>query len=463
MPDIGKPPNPYYDTVSVRDLDMLFGREDELQEIYELSKKQQSISIVGLPNIGKSSILHHIGERELQERLEYNLEHHTFVLLDLRDYLQKTPDDFFRAVCEQIIVQSPQMQGFELSVEKGQDQFARLLQHIHGTGQRLVLLMDAFDRVTLNTAFDPAFFSFLRSLATRGWVSYITASVKRLIEVCHPGVTTSPFFNIFRPCHLGPLTHEEALELVTTPAKRAGYPITPEEATWIITQAGRHPFFLQVTCRMFFEEKYRRNTSAVDLARVQEITHNQLLPYFDDAWNALDEAQRSEFLDELRWRSNTTYRLLELSESTLFRKHISEKFNLDDPNLSIEDLKEALDNLNNNEFLANSKFASTYYVSMQCDRTTTTVNQKGMIVRDFLKTALERIGSTGTRSDSAPEWRLYNILYYHYLKYGMSNDQIAARLLISRRTFYRDQDKAIQILLKEVYEMERMALNKREP
>src|SRR5579864_7467247 len=192
MSDIVKPPNPYYDTVSVRDMARLFGRKDELDEIYDLIKKQQSISIVGLPNIGKSSILHHIGERELQQRLEYKLEHHIFVLLDLRDHLQKTPDDVFRAICEQIVAQRPQMKELGQPIERGQDQLARLLQHIHETGQCLVLLMDAFDRVTLNTAFDPAFFSFLRSLATRGWISYITATVKPLIEVCHPGVTTSP-------------------------------------------------------------------------------------------------------------------------------------------------------------------------------------------------------------------------------------------------------------------------------
>jgi hypothetical protein len=461
MPDIVKPQNPYYDTVSVRDLAMFFGRKDELDEIYDLSQKQQSISIVGLPNIGKSSILHHVAERELQQRLEYNLEHHIFVLLDLRDYLQKTPDDFFRAVCEQIVIQSPQMKGLELFAEKGQDQFARLLQHIHGAGWRLVLLMDAFDRVTLNTAFDPAFFSFLRSLATRGWVSYITASVKRLIEVCHPDVTTSPFFNIFRPCHLGPLTPEEALELVTIPAERAGHPFTSEEATWIIEQAGRHPFYLQITCRMFFEEKYRRNTSVVDRTRVQEASYNQLLSYFDHAWDTLDEVQRSEFLDELRWRSDTTHKLLELSESALFCKRIYEKFNLDEPNILIEDIKEALDNLDNNEFLANSKFGGTYYVSMQCDRMTTTANQKGMIVRDFLKTAFERMRAIGTRSDSATEWRLYNILYYHYFKYRLSNGQIAARLALSTRQFYREQGKAIQILQKEIYEMERTALKER--
>ena len=412
MPSAVKPPNPYYDIVAVRDLSMLFGREDELQEIYDHIKNQHSISFVGLPNTGKSSILHHLNKVELQQRFEYNLENHLFVLLDLRDYLQKTQDDFFHAVCEQIIAQSPQLEGIELSAQKGQDLFARLLQDIHRIGQHLVLLMDAFDKVTRNTAFDPDFFSFLRSLATRGWVSYITASVKRLVEVCHPGVTTSPFFNIFRPCHLGPLTHAEAVELVTVPAKRAGYPFSEEEVAWIIKQAGRHPFFLQITCRTLFEEKYRRNASKIDLLRVQKATYNELQPYFDDSWNMLDEIQQTELLDELRRGSNTISEFLELSESELFRRRISEKFNLDEPDISVENVKDALDHLDDNEFLANTKFIDTYYVSRQYSHLTSTVNKKGMLVREFLRAAFEKMRSLGTRSDSASEWRYYNILFY---------------------------------------------------
>ena len=82
-----------------------------------------------------------------------------------------------------------------------------------------------------------------------------------------------------------------------------------------------------------------------------------------------------------------------------------------------------------------------------------------MAVRDFLKAAFERMRPGDIRNDSAFEWRSYNILYYHYFRYHLPNEQTAARLGISRRQFYREQDKAIQTLWKEICEMERMALN----
>jgi hypothetical protein len=55
----------------------------------------------------------------------------------------------------------------------------------------------------------------------------------------------------------------------------------------------------------------------------------------------------------------------------------------------------------------------------------------------------------------------HNILWYHYFKYHLPNHNTAARLGIgSLRQFYREQDKAIQALLKEVLDLEAKALEK---
>src|SRR5947209_11192780 len=103
--------------------------------------------------------------------------------------------------------------------------------------------MDAFDRVTRNPHFDPDFFSFLRALAgIYDLISYVTASIKPLYDVCHSdAVASSPFFNIFQTCTLGPLVLEEARELIILPAHRAGYDFSDEEVEWTLAQAGCHP------------------------------------------------------------------------------------------------------------------------------------------------------------------------------------------------------------------------------
>ena len=86
--------------------------------------------------------------------------------------------------------------------------------------------------------------------------------------------------------------------------------------------------------------------------------------------------------------------------------------------------------------------------------------KKGVLVRNLLKAGFERMQAGGMRSDSAPAWRLYNILWYHYFKYRLPNGQTQARLGIgSSRQFYREQERALQTLLKEILDLEKSSLN----
>ncbi len=98
----------------------------------------------------------------------------------------------------------------ELSVPDmaGEDKFSAILDQVEGQGFYTVLLMDAFDNITRNKEFDADFFGFLRSQA--GKVSYVTASIAPLYEVCHNDIEGSPFFNIFSTHSIEALQLEEA-------------------------------------------------------------------------------------------------------------------------------------------------------------------------------------------------------------------------------------------------------------
>jgi hypothetical protein len=461
MKETPRPQNPYFDNNAVRDLAMLFGREYELRLIYDMLEKKQSVSLIGSRHIGKSSLLHHIGSLELQQRLGCHLPEYIFVLLDLRDYYDQTQDDFFRAAYEQTVKQYQERSSPDSSVQTWQDRFRKVLRDIHTSGLHAVLLLDAFDRVAQNEAFDFKFLSSLRSLATQQLVSYVTASVKRLVEICHPGVYDSPFFTIFHVCSLGPLATEDARHLVVVPAERVACSFSNDEVAWILEQAGRHPFFLQVTSRFLFTEKYQQQQhTPVDLNHLQERVYSELLPCFQDIMERLPPTEQEELIREARIASRATRKMAELSESALFRRYVHERFG--DNDITTKDIKEALDNLANTTFLETTKLAITYYVMSRYEQASASVaGRKGIIVRDFLKAAFTRMRSSGTRSDSASEWRPYNILYYHYFQsqYRVSNEQIAARLGIrSRRQFYREQEEAIQLLLKEVCMLEKTAL-----
>lgn len=456
--------NPYYDYAAVRDLSMFFGRQDELRILYTAIGKRQCFSIVGLTHIGKSSLLKFLGSKKIQQHYGYDLDDRIFILTDWREYLKKTRDDFFRTVCEQIIKQSSSVVALQLPQLSGEDCFKKLLEDIHARGYRPVLLMDAFDKVTKNPHFDPDFFSFLRSLAgIYDLISYVTASIKPLYDVCHSdAVASSPFFNIFQTRTLGPLAVDEAYALIEQPAREIGYPFTNEECEWIIQQAGRHPFFIQVTCRHLLDEKLRLHNpgAEVNLKQVQARVYEELRPHFDDAWKDLAEDYKKELKQEASLHISPRRALPELSESWLFRKRIREVSQLDTPEITIKDVKDALDNLDNPEFLEHSRLGELHYVSQRVGHNVPALfaGKKGAVVRDLLKTAFEQMRAGNTRSDTAAEWRLYNILWYHYFRYHLPNPQIAARLGLSIRQFYREQERAIQMLLKELITMESAAI-----
>jgi hypothetical protein len=450
--------NPYYDHDAVRDPSMFFGRWHELRMLFNALEKRQCVSIVGSRHIGKSSLLKFLANTEIQQRYGYDLRDRIFILTDWREYPQKTREDFFRSVCEQLIFQSRASVALQEPPEHlcGEDRFKKLLEDIRVAGFRPVLLMDVFDKVTRNDHFDPDFFSFLRALAgVYDLISYVTASIKRLYEVCHSeDVASSPFFNIFQTCVLSSLTLEETQELITVPARQAGLAFTPAEVEWIITAAGRHPFYVQVTSRCLFEEKVRQNTPNVDLKLVRERVYHELEPHFVNAWNDLSEDQKESLKPELTQSFPERRKMPELSECSLFRKKVREFV----PDLSLKDLKDVLDNIEDNDFLENSRLAEMYYVTLGMK--TSPQTKKAVLVRELLKAGLERMRAGKVRIDTAPEWRLYNILWYHYFQYHMANARTAARIgLGSMRQFYREQDRAVQALLKEILDLEHNALN----
>jgi hypothetical protein len=453
--------NPYYDYDAVRDPSMFFGRQHELRMLYNAIEKRQCFSIVGSRHIGKSSVLKFLANSELQQRYNYNLHDRIFVLTDWREYSQRTREDFFRSVCEQILFQSRASIALQPPPEhlSGEERFKRLLTDVCNAGFRPVLLMDVFDKVTRNPHFDPDFFSFLRAMANYDLISYVTASIKPLHEVCHSDeIASSPFFNIFQTCVLSSLTWEETQQLIIIPARQAGLEFTSEEVEWVIKLAGRHPFYVQVTSRCLFDEKVHQDKQEVDLNLVQERVYQELEPHFVNAWDDLNEDQKQSLKTELTQSVPERRKIPELSESSLFRRKSREFVQVNGPEISLDDLKDVLNHIEDSEFLENSRLAEMHYVALSVKANPQT--KKGVLIRDLLKDGLERMRAGGVRTDSAPEWRYYNILWYHFFKYHLQNSQTSARLGIgSMRQFYREQDRAIQTLLKEILDLEQNSLN----
>lgn len=445
--------NPYINTKTLRDQTMFFGRRALLKRIYERLISRQCISLIGLQHVGKSSLLHFLPSQEMQANFAADLKKHIFVPLDLREYGQKSSDDFFEAVSKRILAQARKHLNLSHEPGEGADEFFALLTEIEEQGFHTVLLMDAFDNVARNSRFSWEFFSFLRSQANFGKVSYVTATIAHLQKVCHRDVQGSPFFNIFAVQEVGPLELEEARELILHPSQKVGLAFTPDEADWIIKLAGLHPFFIQQVCNYFFEEKLLHDGAKVDRKHIKNQAYRALEPHFNDIWERLPPSEQDLLKDEARVANKQERKLPELSESSLFRLFVRDKFKIYLFHMTKEALEEALGKLNDPKKLGACELANI--VSSDGPQSTPTIVEKGLQLRKMLNEAFERMQGTGVRQDGAPDWLLYNILHYRYFKHHMKNEQISARLQFSSsRQFFRERTKAIEALFTILLEME---------
>jgi hypothetical protein len=464
MPDSPPNLNPYFNLTAIRNLEMFFGRTYLLRRFYAAIANHQSVSLVGPRHIGKSSFLLCASQPEMRAHFELDLSHHIFVYLDLREYLHKTCEDFFHTVSRGIIAQSRDLPDLKLRPRgKGEDKFSLILEQIVDQQFFPVLLLDAFDNITLNKHFDPEFFAFLRAQATIGKISYVTSTIAPLAEVRHRGIADSPFFNIFYNYTLGPLTSEDAQELITIPAEEVGLPFTDDEKVWILDMAGRHPFFIQRVCHCLFEEKSSLGNGQIELQYVEKMVYEDLWPHFKDTWDRLSETDRMMLQDEAQQEENHSRNLPELSESALFRQFVRQfvrQFMHDNRQAIVfkmthEELEHALDNIDDAAALGETNLRLMSLVSQRLRKDISpTVVEKGMAIRSILNEAFERLRGPAVRSDSNPVLQNYNILYYRYFKYHLKSDQIAARIGFSTRQYFRYRNKAIEALLNILFEME---------
>jgi hypothetical protein len=124
----------------------------------------------------------------------------------------------------------------------------------------------------------------------------------------------------------------------------------------------------------------------------------------------------------------------------------------------VKHLEKVLENLNDAKLLGESHLSGLDVVHMraQSEPSLRLTSQKGLIVRKILYEVFEGLRPNGVQNDMSVVWRLYNILDYSYFKshVRMNNEQIAARLGISLRQFYRERGRAIELLLNTLIEME---------
>lgn len=225
--------NPFYTNGRIHDPHFFFGRQQLLRELTSELKKRSSLSIVGQPQIGKSSLLYHL----------YNLREQwgssaTVIFLDLQRVLDEA--DF----CAEVLTRLGEP-GDTLG------QLKRVL-----LNREVVLLLDEVERLA-EADFNPRLHDLLRALAQEPHFALCLATQSPLADL-FPARTpggVSPFHNIFTGKVLGPFTAHEAREFLA--ARLAGSPIqfTQAETAHLLAESGGHPGKLQRLAKALYTEK----------------------------------------------------------------------------------------------------------------------------------------------------------------------------------------------------------------
>ncbi len=284
--------NPFLNRVMIREPESFLGRAREVQSVFNRlnASTPQSVAVVGMRRIGKSSLLYYCTQADVMERYLDKPSDYIFSFLDLQSISGTDANGFFHHAGELARVERP-----DISLQETHDQqtFLELVRQLDEQNICWVILLDEFEVLTCNPNFGPEFFSFLRFLANNHNLAYITATGEELGKLCHAReIADSPFFNIFTSIRLGPFSLEDAEKLIADFSSKAGLSLK-DYSQAIIRKTGCIPMFLQMGCAAAFDFLSQNNIGAEpDWSEIQEMFMDEARVHFTYLWQNLSEDER---------------------------------------------------------------------------------------------------------------------------------------------------------------------------
>ena len=472
--------NLFDNPTTLRDPAHFVGRRSQLERIFSLIKDKQNISLVGSRRIGKTSLLTCLKSELIQQQFHFDGSGFRFFYLDLQKRSMRAEVDFFDETYR-IIREHAQSEGYRINEEGNRDdRFIALLDEFEQRGLYPVLMMDTFDEIIQYQPIPENVFSFLRSQGTGGRLSYIIASVETLGDIFRKLLLgdnqLSPFINIFGTISLTSFTLQEAQQMLVTTSVKSGLPFNQEEVDWVVQMAGTHPFLLQQVATLLFEEKRVHGGGDADFAYIYKEAQRNVFDHFEDWWTMFSQKERQAIIQgitlfEENGQKSRSYP--DLCYSQLFRDYMRETGKLvvapsfpplpkvDASSIKITTYKTILKSLHDPARLGECVLIGIPLIRARIEqRQAILPNVRGKIVEEVLREALKGMEGQEPRSDSSPAWTYYNILYYCYFmrNHKMTQAQIAGRLLLSERQYYRLIPDALERLRNELLALDAKAV-----
>lgn len=238
-----------------------FGREKEVQEVENLLRHELPvfINLTGERRIGRTSFLQCFPKFSSSRKLGK-----LFVHVDIQFiYGTKDTEEFYEEVSYQV-----ENRGFDIEIENNKElnakeKFIVQLKVARMKNIKLVFMLDEIQIITgQDSVFTEEFFKEFIQLAEVYQFHIILASP-------HPLDKPETLARRLKRVHLGSLTEEEAKELIIKPAAMVGIDFK-QEVDFVLDNAGRFPFFIQMCCYYLIKEDLNRHTALKNFQREAE-------------------------------------------------------------------------------------------------------------------------------------------------------------------------------------------------
>lgn len=316
--------NPYNYNSPVQNTGDFFGRSSIISKIYSRigAERPQSVSLVGDPKIGKSSLLWYLAQPETKKQFLNDHDNYIYFYIPVVDNGDLNFDNFSKMFWKIILTDIDNYLELD-DKTPSYDLFKKIVERLSQNQKKVIIFFDDFNLTTQNESFPLEFFSFLRSLANNYNLAFVTTSHLDLQKLCvSKEVEESPFFNIFTNLTLKPFDESEAIELINKPSNQLGVNLL-EYKERILKTANLFPFPLQLFCHLLFEMKnIQKELSNVDLENLENTFYNKAENYFENIWSIFDEEQKfvlKEVLSSKKIKNTHQFVLNDLARRNLLQ------------------------------------------------------------------------------------------------------------------------------------------------
>jgi hypothetical protein len=244
---------------------------DELEYILACVANADCCAIVGLSNMGKSTLLRSVGPFALQHLGQVQANQHALIYIDLNLMVDMTEQALYELILRSVRARLEVLDEALPILERVQEAYQRIVDSSNpfliplgfnegiialceGLNQRVALLLDEFDEPF--TQIDARVFLNLRALKDRydQQLCYVVATGKRL-EKMREGSEIGEFCELFahQTLWLRPLSREDAQHAARAFLAQEGAEPAPGDLDFVWRQAGGHPGLIEAVCHVLAE------------------------------------------------------------------------------------------------------------------------------------------------------------------------------------------------------------------